>query len=204
MNLETWKKSDAPEDDPFRKRLLRVANVPQRKWEADLDRADPAAAKAVRAYMDGLKENIETGDGLLLWGKYRVGKSCLAACVAREAAAHRARVYWLDGADLADSWMQRDEYFVQSRSAQLLIVDDVGVEGGVEFRKEMMGRALRYRLERGMATVLTTNMAPPAFKQHYGGKITALLQEVVKLIEVIPWGGASREEKRNGGADYDG
>lgn len=201
MRVETWKKSEAPEDDPFRKKLLAVANVPQRKWEADIDRADPAAAEEVGAYIADLKANLESGDGLLLWGHYRVGKSCLAACVVREAAAHRARAYWLDGSDLADCWRERDGYFVQARSAHLLVVDDIGVEGAVDFRREMIGRALRYRLERGMATVLTTNMAPPELKKHYGGKIFALMREVLKVVEVRPWAGVPEKDKAEGKKD---
>lgn len=194
MKVETWKKQEAKEGDPFRKKLLRVANVPQRKWEADLDRADPAAAKAVRAYLDDLRDNIERGDGLLLWGTYRVGKSCLAACVAREVAAHRVRAFWMEASDLADCWTNRDAYFVAARSTHLLVVDDLGEEGNHEFRKETVSRALRYRLERGMATIVTTNMPPADLKRHYGAKIVALMQEALTAVEVRPWKGAGEKE----------
>lgn len=192
MKVENWKLFAADPEDPHRKRMMQLANVPQRKWDASLALAHGSAADEVRTYLDDLRGNVERGDGMMLYGDYRVGKSCLAACVLREVVAHRARAYWLDASDLADCWERRDDYFVTARSSHFLVIDDLGIEGYAPFRKEMVGRALRYRLERAMTTVVTTNMAPAELKDHYGPKVHALLREILGTpIEVKEWKGDS-------------
>lgn len=87
MRLPVWKRREPLEAD------FRNANVPQRKWCVDLDKIDPKLKylEQVRTYLDNLKHNLIVGDGLLLYGPYRSGKSCLAAAIVREVAAHKCR-----------------------------------------------------------------------------------------------------------------
>lgn len=168
--------------------MLEVANVPQRKWQADLGKVpgEPRYVHEVRAYMGRLKEALEAGDGLLLWGPYRSGKSSLAACVVREVAAHRCRPYWLEAFALVDGWLagEDDPRRCLVQDAHLLVVDDLGTEGSAPIRKEIVETALRLRLERGGAVVITTNMAPTQLEAHYGPKFVALLMECVRPVEV--------------------
>lgn len=167
-------------------RSMKVANVPMRKWGADLDQipGDPDYVRVVRGYLANLEANLVKGDGLLLWGPPRSGKSSLAACVVREVAAHRCRAYWLMAPELVDGWAEQDHRYDFMREAHLVVLDDLGTEGGTEYRKDLVRQALRFRLEHAGATIVTTNMSPPDLKKHYGEKLAALLKECVKTIEV--------------------
>lgn len=176
--------------------LMRVANVPMRKWGSELDQVpgDPPYLGVVRDYLVNLRENLVAGDGLLLWGDYRTGKSSLAACIVREVAAFRCRPYWLLASELADGWEEQDHRYDRMREAQLVVVDDLGTEGNYDFRKDMIRRALRYRLENAGATIITTNMDLDGLGRAYGEKLKALLRECVLpvCVEGVDWGEARK------------
>jgi len=188
MILPCWNRREPNEA------VLRVANVPDRKLDASLDKVpgDRKYVQEVRAYISRLKAALEAGDGLLLWGPYRSGKSSLAACVVREVAAHRCRPYWLEAFALVDGWLagEDDPRRRMVERAHLLVVDDLGTEGSFPFRKEIIETALRLRMERRGATVITTNLSQPdQIAANYGGKLMALLRECVHPIKVegVDW-----------------
>lgn len=172
---------------------MRVANVPERKWGASLDKVpgNRKYVQDVRAYLGRLKEALVAGDGLLLWGPYRSGKSSLATCVLREVAAHRCRPYWLESFALVDGWLAGEDDLRRQmvERSHLLVVDDLGMEGAAPIRKEILDAALRMRLERGGATVVTTNMSPEQMLGYYGEKLVALLKECLRPVSVegVDW-----------------
>lgn len=180
-----WKRREPLEAD------FRNANVPQRKWCVDLDKIDPKLKylEQVRTYLDNLKHNLIVGDGLLLYGPYRSGKSCLAAAIVREVAAHKCRAYWIEASELMKGWDKEDHRYYRSRNAHLLVIDDLGIEGSASYPVEIIGRALRYRLERACATIITTNMPPEKLEKHYGEKMIAMMKEcLVRLhVEGMDW-----------------
>jgi DNA replication protein DnaC len=175
-----WKRREPLEID------LQNANVPQRKWCADLDKIDPKLdyVAPVRAYLDDLENNLKYGNGLLLYGPYRSGKSCIAATVVREVAAHKCRAFWIEADELMRGWDKEDGRYRRARNAHLLVVDDLGIEGSASYPLEVIGKALRYRLERACATIITTNMTPEKLLDHYGEKLVALMKECLTLVYV--------------------
>lgn len=170
---------------------MKVANVPMRKWGVTLDAIpdDLEYLKPVRVYLENLEQNLIAGNGLLLWGPYRSGKSSIAACIARKVAAHRCRPYWLLSSELADGWFEQDHRYDFMRGAHLVVLDDLGVEGDVEFRKDLIRQALRYRLENAGATIVTTNLDLETLEEHYGSKLFALLRECLLPVRVrgVDW-----------------
>jgi DNA replication protein DnaC len=175
-----WKRREPREID------LQNANVPQRKWGADLSKIDPKLkyVEQVQAYLDNLERNLKVGDGLLLYGPYRSGKSCIAATIVREVAAHKCRAYWIEADELMRGWDKEDHRYRRARNAHLLVIDDLGIEGSAAYPLEVMGKALRYRLERACATVITTNMPPEKLEKHYGEKMIALMKECLIRVHV--------------------
>jgi DNA replication protein DnaC len=192
MKLPTWGERPATNRD------LHAANVPRRKWKTTFDQVPdaPPYLSVVLGYVANLKDNLEQGNGLLLYGPYRGGKSSLAACIVREVARHKARPYWLESFEVADGWLAEDERYDQVREAHLLVIDDLGMEGNADFRKELMARALRYRLEREGATIITTNMTPAQITEHYSAKLMALLRECCVAVEVTGVDWIQRQESK--------
>jgi len=161
-----------------------ASNVPEGKWGVGLD-AIPQGLPfvgRVRAYVEGLRANIEAGMGLILWGPYRGGKSCVAAAAVGEAMAHGLEPYWIDAFDVADASISRSCWRRDNmRGAPLLVLDDLGMESQDErrgeFPREKIRALLKYRLERLRPVVITTNMSLAEVRKVYGDKTWALLQE---------------------------
>lgn len=183
MKLPIWVRRHPTEAD------LAHANVPRSKWVAD-----PAKVKKGLPYMkpfmdyfNNLQTNLEQGKGLLLHGPYRSGKSCLASIIVKEVAAHRCDPYWLEAFEVSDGWFHKDDRYFKSRSAHLLVVDDLGTEGQSErrdFPRESIRALFRFRLERMLPIIATTNMTPDELREKYTDKFVALMREFMTPIEV--------------------
>lgn len=186
MHPPCWKRR---EKDVPRGELERQTNVPARKSGATLAQVPgaPVYLTSIRTYLARLGEHIVEGRGLLLWGPYRSGKSSLAACVLREVYRHRCPAFWIEAFELVDLWRAEgadDERRDEFRGSPFVVVDDIGTEGSQEWRKEVLVQALRFRLERAGATIVTTNLPLDGLQQIYGAKFMALLQECLMPIHV--------------------
>lgn len=197
MKLPIWKKQSIPPE------ILRFSNVPSSKWEVSLDKI-PVKYEyhtVIADYFRDLRGNLERGRGLLLCGPYGSGKSSIAAIILREVVAHGCDGYWLEAFELADGWRgkttskERDRRFVESRRSHLLVVDDLGMEDDRDATRESYARllvrqALRYRLEREGATIITTNLTVENLERMHGDKLIALLKRHITpvLIEGMNWG----------------
>lgn len=195
MRLPFWKKQEI---DP---ELLRLYNVPKSKWTVSLDRVpgDLEHREPVVQYLKNLKENLETGRGLLFCGVYGTGKSSLAAIIVRAVAEHGCDPYWLEAFELATSWrpknQQSDRRYIESRRSHLLVVDDLGMEDDraanhESYERLLVRQALRYRLEREGATIITTNLTLERLEAMHGDKLIALLKRHLTpvMIEGMDWG----------------
>jgi DNA replication protein DnaC len=184
MNIPQWVRRNPPPD------FLRFFNVPKGKWEAQISKIKDGLPylTEVALYLNDLKQNLETGKGLLLCGPYRSGKSCLAALAVREAGTHGCHPFWLEAFELVDGWISKDYRYREARTCHLLVIDDLGTEAQEgdkrEFPREIVRQVLRYRLEREMAVIVTTNMMPDELRETYGEKLMALLNEYLVPIPV--------------------
>lgn len=168
---------------------LRHANVPESKWCADFKgiREGLAYVAEVKDYLANLKANLERGRGLLLYGPYRGGKSCIASIVVKEMAAHRCDPYWIEAFEVVSGWFHEDERYDRIRKAHLLVVDDLGMEAQSERRdygREIICSVFRYRLERQLPIIATTNIEPKDLGTKYGDKFLALVREFMTPIEI--------------------
>lgn len=105
---------------------------------------------------------------LYLHGPCGVGKTHLAVAVAKHAHDyHRMQVYFDVVPDLLDhlratfapgSGTDYDERFAQIRSAQLLVLDDLGTENATPWAKEKLYQIINHRYSERMPTVITSNV----------------------------------------------
>ena len=103
---------------------------------------------------------------LLLEGTYGCGKTHLAAAVGNERLRHGDLVLFITTPDLLDhlrstfgpsSEAGYDEMFDRIRSAQLLILDDLGAENASAWAQEKLFQLLNHRYNHQLPTVITTN-----------------------------------------------
>lgn len=104
---------------------------------------------------------------LILTGTYGSGKTHLAAAVGNERLAQGDVVLFITAPDLLDhlrstfgpsSEIGYDEQFERIRSAQLLILDDLGAENPSPWAGEKLYQLLNHRHSRRLPTVITTNV----------------------------------------------
>lgn len=169
------------------------ANVPEGKWGASLEALPeniPGVAGyrlKIQTYLAAMKTNIEKGQGLLLYGPYRSGKSCLAALCCKEVLGHRCSAYWLEAFELVDGWIQKDNRYASFRDAHLMVIDDLGTEAqdaGRDFPRQIVRESMRYRLERLRPVIVTTNLSPDEVKKAYGEKFMALLGDYLLAVNI--------------------
>jgi DNA replication protein DnaC len=104
---------------------------------------------------------------LILEGPYGCGKTHLAAAIGNERLAHGDMVLFITVPDLLDhlrstygpsSEVGYDEMFDRIRTAQLLILDDLGAENPSQWAGEKLFQLLNYRYSHRLPTVITTNV----------------------------------------------
>lgn len=186
MKVRSWKKRDVKPTD------WRASNIPEGKWDARLDLipSDLPFVGLINSYVENMRENVERGRGLLLWGPYRGGKSCIAACVAGEMMSYRLRSYFIFAFDVADAWIARGGWRkAEIRGCDFLILDDLGMESQDhsrgEFPREKIRDLIRVRLEGARPTIITTNLTPGNVERMYGEKTWALLEEKMTAVRVF-------------------
>jgi DNA replication protein DnaC len=182
MKLPTWFRRNPVDAD------MELANVPPSKWKSTLEAApDKEAVEVIRGYIKDLKRNLETGKGLLLYGKVRSGKSCLAACIVREVASHGCDPYWMEAFKAIDAWRGEKNLtgLKMLHKSNCLVIDDFGMEGDSSYSRQLMDQILKYRLEREKATILTTNLLLERIEEVYGEKTSALFEEFLFPVPVM-------------------
>lgn len=103
---------------------------------------------------------------LLLKGGYGSGKTHLAAAIANEQLARGASALFIVAPDLLDhlratfaptSAVSFDERFEAIRSAELLILDDLGAQSATQWANEKLYQLFNHRYNAQLPTVITTN-----------------------------------------------
>ena len=124
--------------------------------------------ESLRVARDGARNFAENPTGwLILTGTYGCGKTHLAAAVGNERLAQGDVVLFVTTPDLLDhlrstygpsSEDDYDEQFERIRSAQLLILDDLGTESPKPWTVEKLFQLLNHRHILRLPTVITTNV----------------------------------------------
>ncbi len=202
---------------PARKRALRTSSlrssIPRKYREVSFDRAPmpsiaaaaPAQVRQVRAYIRDLRENIERGRGLWLFGSVGTGKTTLAMLVSKAAldAGHTVAIYSLPRL-LAEIRTTYDDDAGDTYTAlldrlaevDLLHIDDVGTEKTSEWVLEQLYSIINARYEEERAVIITTNLEREDLAAQIHERTVSRLEE---MCEVIPVWGADARRQRFGG-----
>jgi DNA replication protein DnaC len=119
-----------------------------------------------RAYEQAREFAAQPRGWLILIGGYGCGKTHLAASIANERIAHNHPALFVNVPDLLDhlratyspsSEVSYDQRFETVRTAQLLILDDLGTENATPWAGEKLYQILNYRYNAQLPTVITSN-----------------------------------------------
>jgi len=162
------------------------------------------AREKVKQYIDNLEENLRVGHSLFLFGDVGTGKSHLAFSIYNEAKKrHFSAIF-----NTVSNLMNRlDKAFVNKEAefdllellkiADLLVLDDLGVEVESKRSKERLYEIIVGRYNSRKATIITTNLRNQnEMIQWLGARVFDRLLESSTFIEFS--GKSYRWVKRNG------
>jgi DNA replication protein DnaC len=130
-------------------------------------RANEHQVRAVRAYVNGVHDNLDRGRGIWFTGDVGTGKTTLAMLISKAAleADRTVAIYSLPRllAMLRETFHEDSDYSLSELidrlcAVDLLHIDDVGAEQTTEWVLEQLYTIVNTRYEDGRALLLTTNL----------------------------------------------
>jgi DNA replication protein DnaC len=153
------------------------------------------AVTKVRAFTDSLEENLETGQGLWIFGDTGTGKTTLAMLVSKAAldAGRSVAIYSLpkllarirrtyDSAPGGDSYLA---FFEQLTSVDLLHIDDLGAEKRSDWVLEQLYAIVNERYEAQRSVIVTTNLTVDKLEEQIGERTVSRLSEICETIALF-------------------
>lgn len=188
------------------KRHLERANIPERYWSdvrlGNIPDSAPYKEDLLR-YLRNLEENVERGDGLLLYSQSNgTGKTAISTIVLRMAlmlgyTGFFIRAAALQKAEVTDRAF--DEFELVSdrvRNVDVLVLDDLGKEHKAKsgFTESMVEDVIRERVQRAKTTIITMNLLPGQLDTEYSKDFRNVLKEAFLTIHVV--------DAEEGGVDW--
>lgn len=192
--------------------LYANARVPKRfrKAKVSSSRLNRDAVDKVERYVEALDRNLDRGIGFTLVGPAGVGKTrivCAALCRAIDQG-HSAvfwkfeellrlqRQVWDDGdawkASFEDApyrrWEKNRNLLVDVRNRyEFVVIDDIGKEHHTTsaFAKDEFDFLLRYRFDKALPTIMTSNLNMADIGNLYGDAMKSFIKEASPLITCL-------------------
>lgn len=152
-----------------------------RYQKANLEECDPKLLQA-------LKESIENGKGLFIYGETGTGKTHFCHAIVNGYKA--SSIYVENFVSLLGEYreyMQKGYYNDKLRelcAQEHLIIDDIGAEKVSDFVIEFLYSVVNKRYESMKRTVITTNLNYKDFGDRYGDRILSRIAEMCVLVEL--------------------
>lgn len=142
------------------------------------------------------KQLSEIG-GLCLFGSNGVGKTMIACIVAKEAYKLRfstRRVTFVDymskytlswsARSIDEKEMVEDDLYNNYKAVEFLVLEEVGKEVDSKASAPILEDLLRYREDRGLVTIICTNLSPRDIENRYGVSVSSLLKGNMTPIRI--------------------
>lgn len=149
----------------------------------------------VRDYIDNL--NLHS-PGIFFYGSNGVGKTFLSSLILKQAYVCRLsckRVTWLQYIDqytrvwsaksAQDKEMLEDNLYNNYKAVEVLVIEEIGKEVDSKISAPILEDLLRYREDRGLTTIICSNLAPVTLEERYGASVMSLLQGNLTPIKIV-------------------
>jgi DNA replication protein DnaC len=120
-----------------------------------------------------IKDVVASGNNLLLWGDFGVGKSGCAAILLKAALSKGIFGFWTTYEDYINSVMS-DLYYDEEKTfdekckeVPLLVLDELIIRENSKQKETMIEVLVRHRLEKKRSTIITTNHSPVWMREHH-------------------------------------
>jgi len=176
-------------------RLIGNACIPQRFIGRSFDNfvattdEQKNALKVSREYVESFADHYKRGTGLIMSGMPGTGKSHLAAAILQGIMPKHCGMYTtcmniirnVRGTWRKDSEQSETEVLRIYGTADLLVIDEIGVQYGTDGEQTILFDVMDRRYREMMPTILLTNQAKAGFKQFIGDR------SFDRLVETSRW-----------------
>lgn len=143
----------------------------------------------VQQYIKDIDFNFDNNKGLFLCGSNGVGKTMLSCIILKEAYKHRytsRRATFVEYIDkYTRVWSSKnseekeafeDELYTYYKSVEFLVLEELGKEIDSKVAAPILEDLLRYREDKGLVTILCTNLNTETLSERYGESCMSLLK----------------------------
>ncbi len=148
-------------------------------------------------YLSKLPKVFSENHGLMLFGSNGVGKTFIACMIVKEAYRHRytaRRVTFVDyinaytkawGAKSPDEKeLLEQEFYNNYKATEFFVIEEIGKEIDSKVSAPILEDCLRYREDKGLVTVICTNLNTPVIKERYGESVMSLMKGNMTPIRI--------------------
>lgn len=158
----------------------------------------------IKDYINNLPLSFNNNVGLFLFGSNGVGKSFIASLIVKEAYRFRytsKRCTFVDYiTEYTNLWNiknaeEKEEetglFYHNYKAVEFLVIEEVGKELDTKLSPTVLEDLLRYREEKGLVTIICTNLTPKDLVDKYGASIGSLIKGNFTPIKLV---GADKRE----------
>lgn len=159
---------------------------------------------SIRDYIDNLHTSFDNNEGIFMFGSNGVGKSYIASLIVKEAYKNRytsKRCTFVDYiAEYTKLWNIRNAeekeeetglFYHNYKAVEFLALEELGKELDTKLSSTVLEDLLRYREEKGLVTIICTNLTPKEVVDKYGASIGSLIKGNFTPIKLV---GADKRE----------
>lgn len=152
----------------------------------------------VRDYIENIDNMFEKNRGIIFFGSNGVGKTFLANLIVKEAYRHRytsRRITFVDYITLYTKvWGLKNEvekeeeeakFYHDYKGVEFLVLEEVGKELDTKLSPVILEDCLRYREDKGLPTILCTNLTKEDLLNRYGDSIVSLISGNMIPIKIV-------------------
>jgi DNA replication protein DnaC len=185
---------------------LLAAGIPPRFQQATLDNwvagDEPGKAKAwnvATGYVEAFSENFGIGRCAMLLGKVGTGKTHLAAAMLQQA----IRYFGTQGVtgryttaggiirSIKDTFgtqgKTESQVYASLIAPHLLVIDEVGVQNGTDFERNVLFEVINGRYEQVRPTIVVSNLGILELRECLGDRAVDRLRDRGGLVELFRW-----------------
>lgn len=184
------------------------AGIPERftactldNWSADAP-AKAQARAACGGFVDAFEENFAVGRSAMLLGtvgtgKTHLGTAMLQAVIRQHALAGLVGLYATAGSIIRDvkatfgnRGRTEAEVYADLIRPDLLVIDEVGVQHGTDFERQVLFEVINGRYEKIKPTIVVSNLGVTELRQCLGDRAVDRLRDKSGIVVVFRWASA--------------
>jgi DNA replication protein DnaC len=184
---------------------MRFRGIPKKFFKTsieDFDDYDDSDLKDVKSfiknYIESLDYMFEDNKGIFFYGSNGVGKTMLGSIIIKEAYRHRytskrctfvsyiAEYTRIWGIRNAEEKEEAEALFYNDyKAVEFLFLEEVGKEIDSKIAQPILEDLLRYREDKGLPTIIATNIPPKQITEQYGSSISSLIKGNMTPIKIV-------------------